>query len=422
MMLEVEQALETILRCIYVLDSQEGPLLGSLGQALAEDIYAQIDVPGWDSSTRDGYAVKSEDIEGATADTPRYLKVIGSVRAGSEAKRKVVTGTAIRIMTGAPIPPGSDCVVQFEDTDEAARQKENSGQAPLEIGVRLEEKQGANIRVAGDQIRRGAQVIAKGSIIGPGEINILAALGKVGVRVIRRPIIEVIATGDELTEPGNTLSGRQIYVSNNLSVAAQILRCGGIPKVAPIIRDNRPSVLAGIQSGMEADAIITIGGSSNGDFDLVKNATSDLGEVIFREVRMSPGRPFSFGLIKRVDQEGRAKNIPLFILSGNPTGTMVNFEVLVRPAIRRMMGAADIYPKMVEAIVQDTIDNRRKERRYLWSNVYEIDGIQYVKLSESADKGVLSSISTSNCLMIVPEDKLRIQKGGKARVMLLNWR
>jgi molybdopterin molybdotransferase len=421
-MLSVEQALETILSRIKPLESRECPLLESLGQVLAEDIIAEINVPGWDASSRDGYAVRCEDIRGARDDSPRFLKVIETVRAGSLAKLTITSGTAIRIMTGAPMPSGADCVVGFEETDEEVRRKENGGQSPSEIGIRREEKTETNVRKAGDVVTRGARVIEKGTAIGPAEINILAALGKINIRVIRRPRVAVIATGDELMNQGKFLSGQQIYASNSLGIAAQIMRSGGIPEILGIARDNRPSLLAKIHGGMDMDAIITIGGSSRGDYDLVKKASSDLGEIIFQEVQMSPGRPFGFSLIKSDESKSEIKNVPHFILTGNPTGTMVNFEILVRPALRKMLGQPDIYPGTVEAISDETIENRKKGRRYIWSNLYTLDNTYRVKISRTPDKGALPSVSASNSLMIISEEKGRIEKGEKVKVIVLDWR
>ena len=198
-MLNVDQALEIILSHVKVLETENIPLLKALGQVAAEDIRAELDVPGFDSSTRDGFAVRSADISGAIPQNPCVLRVIGVIKAGQTSRYRVTQGTAIRIMTGAPLPPGADCVVRFEDTDEYERRQNEINKS--NISVLYEEKTGANVRMAGADIPRGTLAVSSGTVIGPGDNGVLAALGFNSVRVFRRPVVAVIATGEELAEP-----------------------------------------------------------------------------------------------------------------------------------------------------------------------------------------------------------------------------
>jgi molybdopterin molybdotransferase len=411
--LTFDEAREAILREIAVLPPEEQPLLKALGQTMVEDIRAQINVPGWDSSARDGFAVRAEDVRGATPQNPVILRVIETVMAGSDARRPVVSGTAIRIMTGAPLPPGADCVVQFEDTDEALRDRNETGAGRTEIGIQKEEKTGANILPAGGQIPKGSSVIARGRIVGPGEINLLASLGQTRVKVVRRPVAAIIATGQELVSPGRTLVKPQIYVGNSSAIAAQVVKCGGIPRILGIARDNKASIIAKIRRASSADLIITTGGVSRGDRDLVKDILATLGTVVFRQVGMTPGEYSTFALIE--------PHIPHFALSGNPPASLIAFEVLVRPALLKMLGRKDLDPPLIEATLEEPLRNERALRRFIWATLEVREGLCYARPTGSRTQGALNSIAMAEGLAILPETQTRAERGDKIQVRPLNW-
>jgi molybdopterin molybdotransferase len=226
-MISVEEALEKILSHISVLEAEEKPILDSLGRVLAEDVRSEIDIPPLDNSAMDGYAVQWESIRGARSSQPRILSLIAKVAAGYISDQVVIPGTAIRIMTGAPVPAGADTVVQFEDTDEEVRKA--AGKPLNEIGIRRAVVKGSNIRRAGEDITRESLVLAKGVMLRPQEIGILASLGRANVLVIRRPTVAILATGDELVEVGRPLPPGKIYNSNTYSIATQVSRYGGHP-------------------------------------------------------------------------------------------------------------------------------------------------------------------------------------------------
>jgi len=353
-MISVEQALEKILGYVDVLGEELSPILGCLGQVLAEDIYSGIDVPPLDNAAMDGYALRSEDTHGASQQSPRFLRVIDTVAAGSISEYEVEPGTAIRIMTGAPIPKGADCVVRFEDTDEAQRKGSATGQQlPAEIGILGEAAAGLSIRRAGEDITTGSIVLHKGVVIRPSEVGVLASLGLSTVMVIRRPVVAILATGDELVDINQHLPAGKVYNSNTYSVAALVMRYGGIPRILGIALDSEDSLVAGLRRGLEADMLITIGGVSAGDYDVVKDVLAKEGEIAFWTVRMKPGKPLAFGTIRGRSGAGVARNIPHLGLPGNPVSAMVTFELFARPAILKMMGKKNLAKPAIDAVIEN---------------------------------------------------------------------
>ena len=419
-MISVEQALDKILSNISVLEAEERPLLDTLGQVLAEDIISQIAVPPADNSAMDGYAVRAADILGASESNPKVLKVIDMVIAGGVPHKKVEPGTAIRIMTGAPTPPGADAVVAFEETDETERASSSTG-IPQEIGVLKAEKKGSNIRLAGESVSKGAIVMAKGTVIRPSEIGVLASIGCARVRVIRRPVVAILATGDEIVGLGEPLPEGKIYNSNTYSVAAQVMREGGVPKILGITPDNESSVVQKIGEGMDADLLVTIGGVSKGDYDLVKTVLAKQGEIVFWQVRSKPGKPLAFGNIRRVGASRPGKNLPHLGLAGNAVSSMVNYELFVRPAILKMMGRKNLAKPAVEAILEDDIKNEDGRRVFARVIVELRDNCYHARLTGPQGSGILTSMTLANGLAIVPEDKLVAKKGESIVVMMLDW-
>ena len=415
-MISVEQALGKILERIDVLEAEESPILGCLGQVLAEDIFSSISIPPLDNSAMDGYAVRSADTRGASRQSPRFLRVIDTVTAGSIPGSEVERGTAIRIMTGAPIPKGADCVARFEDTDESERQG-----TPVEIGILTEVEPGLEIRRAGEDIAAGALVLSRGTVIRPAEVGVLASLGRSKVMVIRRPVVAILATGDEVVDIAQPLAEGKIYNSNSYSVAALVLRYGGIPKILGIASDIEDSLVAKLHLGLDADMLITSGGVSFGDYDIVREVLAREGEIVFWRVREKPGRPLAFGMIKSLSKAGGVRNIPLFGLAGNPVSSMVNFELFARPAILKMMGKKNLAKPTVEAVMEDAIENT-DGRRILARAIVEKRGGQYfARLTGPQGSGILTSMARANGLVIVPEDKPGVKEGDLVEVMMLDW-
>ncbi len=421
-MISVEQALEKILSYVDVLGAEPSPILDCLGQVLAEDIYSGIDVPPLDNTAMDGYALRSGDTYGASQESPRFLRVIATVTAGSISECEVEAGTAIRIMTGAPIPRGADCVVRFEDTDEAQRRGSSTGQQlPAEIGILVEAAAGLNIRRAGEDITTGSIVLRKGVVIRPSEVGVLASLGLNTVTVIRRPVVAILATGDELVDINQPLPAGKIYNSNTYSVAALVTRYGGIPKILGIALDSEDSLVAGLRRGLEADMLITIGGVSAGDYDVVKDVLAKEGEIAFWTVQMKPGKPLAFGTIKGMSGAGVARNIPHLGLPGNPVSAMVTFELFARPAILKMMGKKNLAKPTVDAVIENRMVNSDGRRILARATVEKRGGQYFARLTGPQGSGILTSMTSANGLVIVPEDKAEVEAGDVVQVMMLDW-
>ncbi|MBA7615272.1 Molybdopterin molybdenumtransferase [subsurface metagenome] len=412
-MISVEQALEKVLSYVEVLDREEKPILECLGQVLDEDVSSALNVPPLDNSAMDGYALQAESTRGATQSSPAVLDVIGEVSAGAISQQEVRPGTAIRIMTGAPIPQGADSVAQFEDTDENLRP-----QRPIsQIGILKEIKRGLNVRRAGEDISRGQLVLEKGTLLRPQEIGVLASIGKATVAVIRRPVVAILATGDELVEIDQPLPQGKIYNSNSFSLAAQVARYGGIPKILGIARDREEELEAKIRQALDSDLLLTSGGVSMGQYDLVKDVLAKQGEISFWTVRMKPGKPLAFGLIN-----GDGKRVPHLGLPGNPVSSMITFELFARPAILKMMGQRNLSKPMIRAISESRIENTDGRRIFARAMVRREGDRYYARVSGPQGSGILTSMAQANGLAIVPEDVVAVEEGEMIQVLMLDWR
>ncbi len=420
-MISVEEALEKILQAVDILEEEQVPILESLGQVLSEDIKSDINVPPLDNSAMDGYAVQSQDTRGADRESPKYLRVIDTVMAGSASERQLVPGTAIRIMTGAPVPRGADSVVQFENTDEEQRKESAADQPTTRVGILSEAKPGLNIRRAGEDIARGSTALEKGAVLRPAEIGLLASLGYSQVKVVRRPVVAVLATGNELVDVNQPLPAGKLYNSNTYSIASLVKRYGGIPKILGIALDNKSSLASKFQQGLDADMLLTIGGVSMGDYDLVKDILSAEGDMVFWKVRVKPGKPLAFGRLRGTGENGTAGSIPHLGLPGNRVSCMVSFELFVRPALLKMMGKKNLTKPTVEAIIEDSIRNNEGRRIYDRAIVERRNGQYYARLTGPQGSGILTSMSQANGLVIIHEDREEVNKGDIVQTIMLDW-
>ena len=417
-MLSVEEAKRRILDMFQPLEPERKPLLEALGQVLAEDVVSTLDIPPLANSAMDGYAVQHASVEGATYDGPRTLRVIGYVAAGHLPQQEVVCGTTVRIMTGAPIPAGADTVVPFEETNEYDLKALGNGSPEItEIQIRADIPRGSYVRPAGQDIVKGQLVLKSGALLRPAEIGVLASLGLDTVEVIRRPVVAVIATGDELIEPGEPVSAGKIYDSNSYSVSAAILRYGGIPRFLGIAADNLESMNDRLEEGLTADVLLTSAGVSRGDYDIVKDLLASRGEIAFWSVRMRPAKPLAFGVFP--GPEG--KKVPHIGLPGNPVSALVAFEEMVRPAILKMLGHKNLDKPTVRAVLEDDIINGDERRVYARAIVTRRDGRYYARLTGDQGSGILTSMALANGLAICPEDVPRMRAGEEVDVQMLDW-
>ena len=414
-MLSVEEAYERIIACFSPLEPERKPILDALGQVLAEDVVSPLHLPPLDNSAMDGYAVRYQDIVQAGPDSPKVLEVTGQVAAGQMPAQEVSEGSAIRIMTGAPVPSGADTVVPFEDTDEMKRKGE--GLSLGEIGILQELPQGSHVRPAGEDVQQGVVVLESGTVLRPAEIGVLASLGNAAVGVIRRPVVAILATGDELLNLGEPVQPAKIYDSNSCSLAASVLRYGGIPRILGIARDNLKDMNEKLSQGTTADLLITSAGVSKGDYDIVKDVLMKRGQVSFWSVRMRPAKPLAFGTINGPG----GKPVPHLGLPGNPVSAMVAFGEFARPAILKMLGKTRLELPLVQAVLEGPIYNVDERRVFARVEVTKRDGMYYANPTGPQGSNILTSMSKANGLAICPENVPMMEAGQTANVKMLDW-
>lgn len=402
-LLSIEEAQEFILAQVRPLPAERVPILDALGRVLAEDIYAEMDIPPLSNSAMDGYALRAEDTRAASPDQPARLRIIYDLPAGYTTDVAVTPGTAIRIMTGAPIPAGADTVVPFEET-------RREGDWVL---IPKLHKRGQNIRLAGEDVQRGALILERGTRLRPQEVGMLAALGHPHVLVSRRPRVGILATGDEVIEVDAPWAPGKIRNANSYSNAAQVLKYGGEPVLLGIARDRIEEITAKIRHGLSQglDLLLTSGGISVGDFDVVKKVLATEGRISFWRVKMRPGKPFAFGQIG---------GVPLLGLPGNPVSSMVSFEIFARPAILKLLGQRDLRPLSVTAILDEDAPGKVGFRYFLRVTLEQRDGQYHARLTGEQGSGILLSMVRAQGLAIVPEDRPGLKAGERTQVILLS--
>ena len=401
-MLSVEEALEQLLAEIAPLAVEEAPILECLDRVLAHDATADIDLPPFTNSAMDGYAVRADDTAGAGADTPRRLPVIGEIAAGDPGTTPLPPGAAMRIMTGAPLPPGADAVIPVEQT------------RPLGDAVDLlaSVAVGSSVRSAGEDVRRGQRVLAAGAVLQPGELGLLASLGYARVPVHARPRVAILSTGDELVAIDQVPGPGQIRNSNATMLAAQVQRCGATPVLLSAARDTRESVHAVLDAARGCDLYISSGGVSVGDYDVVKSVLEERGGISFWRVNMRPGKPVAFG---RID------GIPFLGLPGNPVSSFVTFELFARPVLRKLAGHRLLARQAVPVRLDDAASGAGPRRHYVRALVrWESDG-WHATTTGAQESHLLRSTVAANALVIVPEGSADLAPGDRATALLLDW-
>ena len=400
-MIQVQEALDKILSQIQFKGVEKVPLDQALGRVLTEDIVSRINNPPLDNSAMDGYALIAEDIESATPENPVKLEVVEEIAAGYTAKGTLKPGQTMRIMTGAPIPPGANAVLMQEDT-----QKDGDSILCLDKAD-VEE----NIREAGEDVRIGEGVLKKGTTLSPAHIGMLAVIGRSQIAVSQRPTVSILSTGDEILELDETPQGPQIFNSNGHMLAAQIKSAGGIPVYLGIAKDTEKDLMEKFEWALKADIVVSSGGVSVGDYDLVKSTLQKMGQdMLFWKVAMKPGKPLAFGRIGKT---------PIFGLPGNPVSSFVSFEQFVRPSLRKVLGCSDLSHKTVQAKLTRTIHKKPGRLHFLSSIVTWADGEYTVTPAGEQGSGILKSAANANGLLIFPLEAEEIKQGQEVAVQLL---
>lgn len=413
-MVAVDDALARVLAAVSPLAPVEVPILEAEGLVVSEDIVANVDIPPFRNSAMDGYAVQARDTAGATASVPKSIRLIGSIAAGSDTSLSVSPGTAVRVMTGAVMPDGANAVVRFEETDESAYGPSRDERVEREeIGITRPAKPWDNVRPAGEDVRCGSVVISIGTLLRPPEIGLLAALNHDRVKVHRRPQVAILSTGDEVIDIGPELKPGQIRNSNSYTLAAMAKRCGAKAIMLGVARDTMDDLTEKLTEARSADLIVTSGGVSLGDYDMVKDVLQAEGSIAIWQVRMKPGKPLAFGSID---------GTPLLGLPGNPVAAAVSFEQFARPAIKRMLGRTDLHAPCIEAILTERIDNRGHRRHFVRALVEPNSSNGFtVRVAGDQGAGVLTSLARANGLLILPEHIEVAEPGMRFPVQMIDW-
>ena len=381
------------------------PLDDALDSVLAEDVASPLDIPAWTNSAMDGYAARGEDVRGASAERPVRLRVVEQLPAGSFPTRALGEGEAARIFTGAPLPDGADTVVRQEDTDEGADT----------VTIVRDRDVGVNIRRVGEDIRRGTTVLTEGMALGPAELGVLASLAVAYPVVYRRPRVAILGSGDEIVDvdrPEEILSGRKTASSNTHTLAALVRRAGGQPVNLGIARDTPESMREQFRRALDYDLLVTTAGISVGEHDYVRPVLEELGaEQRFWKLRMRPGAPVGFGLLR---------GIPWIGLPGNPVSAMVTFELFVRPAIRKMSGHLLPFRRSVSVRMAEPVSLKPKLQHFLRGIVREGPDGPEARLTGPQGSGILTSMVLANALLVIPEGQFDTPAGALVQAIRLD--
>ncbi|MEU8677021.1 gephyrin-like molybdotransferase Glp [Streptomyces sp. NPDC048560] len=428
----VDEHLDDILGSVKPLEPIELQLPDAQGCVLVEDVMVEVALPPFDNSSMDGYAVRIADVEGASEEFPAVLTVVGDIAAGSDGltgDQIVGPGQAARIMTGAPLPPGAEAVVPVEWTDggagegPAATMRAHSDApegASGEVRVHRPVEARAHVRARGSDVQPGDLALRAGSVVGPPQIGLLAAIGRATVKVRPRPRVVVLSTGSELVQPGEELTGGRIYDSNSFALTAAARDAGAIAYRVGAVADDAETLRATIEDQLiRADIVVTTGGVSVGAYDVVKEALSSVGDedepgsgIDFRKLAMQPGKPQGFGSIG-------PDHTPLLALPGNPVSSYVSFELFVRPAIRTLMGLEDVHrPTVTATLTVDKALSSPAGKRQFLRGTYDAEAGTVTPVG-GAGSHLIAALAQADALIVLPEDVTSAEPGTTTQVILL---
>ncbi len=403
-LVSVEEHRDRILAAIDPLPAFDQPLMEAFGLAAAQDVHASVALPGFDNSAMDGYAVAHDDVAAATEETPVHLPVVGEIGAGQATLLALSPGTAAKIMTGAPVPAGADSVVPYEWTDR--------GVANVVIS-RAPEK-GQHVRPKGQDITVGDLLVEAGTVLGARQIGLLAAVGRPSVRSRPRPRVVVMSTGSELREPGSSLGHDSVYDGNSFLMAAAARQAGAIAYRVGIVPDEPRAFLSALNDQLvRADLVVTTGGVSMGDFDVVKEALSPLGTVWFGGVAMQPGKPQGFGTVGE-------DSVPIVTLPGNPVSAYVSFEQFVLPALRRLMGRTPYVRPSADALITHPLRSPDGRRQFARGKLSVVDSRLAVSPVGGQGSHLIGDLAVSDALIVGPESVTSVAAGETVAVLPLD--
>jgi len=399
--ISVDEALATVLGAVEPLGVERVPLLDALGRVLAQEVRSPRDIPGFDNSAMDGFAVRSADVAGATADNPVRLTVTETVPAGKMPSHEVHPGQAARTMTGAPIASGADAIVPVEQTRESGNQVEILTSAPPH----------AFVRPRGEDVKQGELAMTPGRLLGAADLGMLASLNRAMVGVYRRPRVAIVATGDELVDVDEAPSGAQVVNSSAYALSGGIREAGGEAAMLRVARDTPDEVRERLTEAMAFDIIFTTGGVSVGQFDHVKTVMDELGlKTLFHGVAQRPGRPLKFGTLE---------NRPVFGLPGNPVSTLVCFYLYARPALLKMSGRTEVGLPRVTARCARDIKLPKGLTEFVRVKLERRDSGYVAVPTGNQGSGIFSSIARADGLLIGPAERERLREGDSAQVLML---
>ena len=400
-MIPLDEARQFVLSLIERSNPVVVPVSEALGMVLASDVVSEVAIPPFDNTAMDGFALRYSDV----ADAPCDLEIVGTVAAGDNPTTTIGQGQAMRIMTGAVIPPGADAVVMVELTSVDGNVVHVTESVP----------EGNHVRPVGDDLKPGELVFSAGEQLSAGHLGVLCSLGLESVPVYPRPRIGVVSTGDELVADGSPLQPGQIRDSNRRTILSLVQRCGAIGVDLGLVHDDEQAIEAVMRRGVaECDAVMTTGGVSMGDFDYVKAVLSRIGDMRWMQVAIKPAKPLAFGTVD---------GVPVFGFPGNPVSCMVSFELFGRPGLRKMMGVdeAEVIPTPVVAVAAEALDRRPDGKtHFLRVHVsYGADGRLQVRSAGGQGSHMLWAMAKANALAVVPDGD-GVPAGGQVQVLLLD--
>ena len=408
-MISLEEARALVLAHVEPLPVETVPVLDTVGRVAAVPLASDIDIAPFAHSAMDGFAVRAGDLAAASAETPIELDVIAEIAAGDTYEGPLASGQCVRIMTGAPLPDAADAVVKYEIVDVVS----GDGMPGSRVAFTAPTKVRSNVREAGEEAKAGEVIVKAGEVVGTAGVGFLAGCGVVEMPTYLRPRVAIISIGSELVDPDRVPAGGKIRNSNSYALAACAKAAGALPVILPIVEDTHEALAAAVLHAVaNFDFVVTSGGASNGDFDFIKPVVEELGALLMTTVNMRPGKAQTFGIVN---------DIPVFGLPGNPAAAYVGFEMIIRPALRKMQGYTHFERPHVRARLTRDVKKKDPRRIFMRSTLYRnAEGAYEVEPAQNQSSGLFGVIQRSNCMAIMPEGLEGCTAGSLVECVLLD--